>query len=114
MSKTNDPFRALADENRRALLDRLHLRDGQTLAELCEELDMSRQAVSKHLGILEGASLVTCIMDGRNKLHFLNPVPLQQIADRWLSKFQRHRAASLTALKARVEAKQNERSKKNE
>ena len=88
-------FRAIADPQRRQLLDQLHERDGQTLAELCALARMSRQAVSKHLKILEGANLITSQMVGRNKFHYLNPVPIEEIAERWLSKFKRHQAAEL-------------------
>ena len=87
----DDVFRALADASRRSLLDRLHSRNGQTLNELCEGLDMTRQAVTKHLAILEEANLVTTFKHGREKLHYLNPVPIHDIAERWIGKFERHR-----------------------
>ena len=96
-------FRALADESRRQLLDRLHKKNGQTLGELCEGLDMSRQAVSKHLGILEKANLVATKRDGREKLHFINPVPINDIAQRWIGKFERERLNALADLKANLE-----------
>jgi len=96
-------FRALADKSRRKLLDRLHVRNGQTLSELCEGLDMSRQAVTKHLLILEEANLVATRKDGREKLHFINPVPIGEIAERWIGKFEAHRVAALADLKRRVE-----------
>ncbi|MCW6507679.1 ArsR/SmtB family transcription factor [Lichenifustis flavocetrariae] len=96
-------FRALADPNRRELLDRLHHRNGQTLAALCAGLAMSRQAVTKHLGILEGAHLVTTRREGREKLHFINPVPIYAIADRWIGKFERSRLAALADLKRTLE-----------
>jgi DNA-binding transcriptional ArsR family regulator len=96
-------FRALADESRRQLLDRLHNKNGQTLGELCEGLDMSRQAVSKHLGILEEANLVATKRDGREKLHFINPVPINDIAQRWIGKFERERLNALADLKANLE-----------
>jgi len=83
-----DPFRALADECRRALLDRLFAENGQTLVQLCTGMAMSRQAVSKHLAILESANLVTVQRRGREKMHYLNPVPLAQMVRRWIGKFE--------------------------
>jgi DNA-binding transcriptional ArsR family regulator len=100
-------FKALADASRRQLLDRLHARNGQTLGELCEHLDMTRQAVTKHLVILERANLVVSVRRGREKLHYLNPVPIHDIAERWIGKYERHRLAALSDLKQRVE-KDNE------
>ena len=97
-------FRALADESRRALLDRLFERNGQTLGELCEGLRMSRQAVSKHLAILEGANLVSTRKMGRKKLHFLNPVSIHEIAERWIGKFERAHLDALSGLKQRLES----------
>ena len=96
-------FAALADATRRSLLDRLRETSGQTLFELCEGLQMSRQAVSKHLAILEAANLVAVRREGREKLHFLNPVPIQGIAERWIAKFQERQLAALSALKASLE-----------
>jgi DNA-binding transcriptional ArsR family regulator len=96
-------FRALADESRRQLLDRLHEKNGQTLGELCEGLDMSRQAVTKHLDILEAANLVATQKRGREKLHFINPVPIFDIADRWIGKFERGRLRVLSDLKKTLE-----------
>jgi DNA-binding transcriptional ArsR family regulator len=96
-------FRALADASRRRLLDRLHRKNGQTLGDLCEGLDMTRQAVAKHLAILEGANLVSWKRQGREKLHFLNPVPINEIAERWISKFERPRLSALSALKKKLE-----------
>ncbi|HJW40399.1 MAG TPA: metalloregulator ArsR/SmtB family transcription factor [Rhizomicrobium sp.] len=96
-------FRALADENRRHLLDRLHNNNGQTLGEMCEGLAMSRQAVTKHLAILEAANLVATRRQGREKLHFLNPVPIFDIADRWIGKFERRRLRVLSDLKKNLE-----------
>ena len=96
-------FKALADFSRRQLLDRLHDRSGQTLSELCEGLDMSRQAVTKHLTLLEEANLVATQRQGREKLHFLNPAPIQEIADRWMGKFDRRRLAALADLKRALE-----------
>jgi len=84
-------FRALGDKSRRQLLDRLHAENGQTLGELCEGLAMTRQAVTKHLSILEEANLVATKRQGREKLHFINPVPINEIAERWIGKFERHR-----------------------
>ncbi len=101
-------FRALADKSRRHLLDRLQARGGQTLGELCEGLAMSRQAVTKHLAILEGANLVAIRRQGREKLHFLNPVPIQEIADRWIHKFERERLGALADLKRDLEGDDNE------
>jgi DNA-binding transcriptional ArsR family regulator len=98
-------FRALADKSRRALLDRLHKRGGQTLQELCVGMKMSRQAVTKHLGILEGANLVATRREGREKLHFINPVPINAIAERWMEKFERPRLAALAELKRNLERK---------
>jgi DNA-binding transcriptional ArsR family regulator len=96
-------FRALADATRRELLDRLNRCDGQTLTELCEHLDMSRQAVAQHLGVLEAANLVATMRRGREKLHFLNAVPLQEIYDRWIRKFERSRLKAMSDLKRRLE-----------
>ena len=96
-------FKALADPTRRRLLDRLNARDGQTLSELSGHLDMTRQAVSQHLDVLEAANLVATVRRGREKLHFLNPVPLQQIYDRWIRKFERSRLKAIADLKTRLE-----------
>jgi DNA-binding transcriptional ArsR family regulator len=99
-------FKALADASRRDLLDRLHVDNGQTLGQLCEGLpDMTRQAVSKHLAILEEANLVATIKRGREKLHYLNPVPIHDIAERWIGKYERHRLSALAELKRGLEAK---------
>jgi len=96
-------FRALADASRRRLLDRLHRRSGQTLGELCEGHDMTRQAVAKHLAILADANLVSSRRQGREKLHFINPVPINRIAERWVRKFERRRLSALAALKGKLE-----------
>ncbi len=96
-------FRALADLSRRKLLDRLHRKNGQTLGDLCEGLDMTRQAVAKHLAILEAANLVSVKRQGREKQHFINPVPINEIAERWIRKFERRRLAALSALKNKLE-----------
>jgi DNA-binding transcriptional ArsR family regulator len=96
-------FKALADSDRRELLDRLHDRNGQTLGELCEGLDMSRQGVAKHLEILEGANLIVTEKRGREKLHYLNPVPINEIFERWVRKFERGRLRALSDLKKQLE-----------
>ncbi|MGA7676674.1 MAG: metalloregulator ArsR/SmtB family transcription factor [Rhizomicrobium sp.] len=98
-------FKALADPTRRQLLDRLFARNGQTLGELCEEMEMSRQAVTKHLALLEAANLVATQKRGREKLHYLNPVPINEIADRWIGKYERHRVRALADLKKNLEGK---------
>jgi DNA-binding transcriptional ArsR family regulator len=98
-------FRALADASRRELLDRLYERNGQTLGELCEGLAMSRQAVTKHLAILEEANLVATLWRGREKLHYLNPVPIHEIAERWIRKYERGRLRALAELKKNLEGK---------
>jgi DNA-binding transcriptional ArsR family regulator len=96
-------FKALADPTRRTLLDCLNARDGQTLGRLAEHFEMSRQAVAQHLGILEAANLVATVRRGREKLHFLNAVPLQEIYDRWIAKFERSRLRAMRDLKRRLE-----------
>ena len=96
-------FKALADPGRRKLLDRLHAENGQTLGELCGHLDMSRQAVTKHLKLLEEANLVATVWRGREKLHYLNPVPILEIADRWIGKYERGRLRALADLKKNLE-----------
>jgi len=101
-------FKALADASRRQLLDLLRSENGQTLNELCARLAqagcvMTRQAVSKHLAILEEASLVAAVRRGREKLHYLNPVPIQEIAERWIGKFERSRLQALSDLKKTLE-----------
>jgi DNA-binding transcriptional ArsR family regulator len=102
--KDDAVFRALADKSRRELLDRLHAENGQTLGELCEGLAMTRQAVTKHLGILEEANLVATKRQGREKLHFINPVPINEIAERWIGKFERHRLQALSDMKKALES----------
>ena len=99
----DEVFKALADASRRSLLDRLHARNGQTLNELCDGLDMTRQAVTKHLAILEEADLVTTFKHGREKLHYLSPVPIHQIGERWIRKFERGKLAALSELKRQLE-----------
>ena len=101
-------FRALADGNRRQLLDRLHRRNAQTLGELCKGIEMTRQAVTKHLGILEQANLVASRRQGREKLHFINPVPINDIAERWIGKFERPRLAALAELKRTLEGENHD------
>jgi uncharacterized protein YndB with AHSA1/START domain/DNA-binding transcriptional ArsR family regulator len=100
----DDPvFKALADPTRRALLDRLRERNGQTLGELCGPLAMARQSATQHLGVLEAANLITTVRRGREKLHYLNPVPLWDIAERWIEKFERPRLRALSAIKHQAE-----------
>jgi DNA-binding transcriptional ArsR family regulator len=96
-------FKALADPGRRLLLDRLFEDNGQTLGQLCERMEMTRQAVTKHLKLLEDAALVVTIWRGREKLHYLNPVPIHEIAERWISKFERGRLRVLSDLKKKLE-----------
>jgi DNA-binding transcriptional ArsR family regulator len=104
MSDADDRlFKALADPGRRKLLDRLHAHDGQTLSELCDHLDMTRQGVTQHLALLETANLIAVKWRGREKLHFLNPVPLHEIYERWIAKFERPRLKALSELKHRLE-----------
>jgi DNA-binding transcriptional ArsR family regulator len=100
-------FKALADPGRRLLLDRLHADNGQTLGQLCERMDMSRQAVTKHLKVLEEALLVVPIWRGREKLHYLNPVPIYAISERWIGKFERGRLRVLAELKKTLEGETN-------
>lgn len=97
-------FKALADPSRRDLLDRLRAGNGQTLGQLCERVDMTRQAVSKHLGLLEEANLVATVKRGREKLHYLNPVPIHEIAERWIGKFERGRLQALNDMKQALES----------
>jgi DNA-binding transcriptional ArsR family regulator len=96
-------FKALADPSRRKLLDLLHAHDGRTLNDLCEHLDMTRQGVTQHLELLQAANLVAPVRRGREKLHFLNPVPLQEIYERWIAKFEKPRLKALSHLKQRLE-----------
>ena len=106
----DDVFRALADASRRELLDRLYAHNGQTLNGLCARLtesgtSMTRQAVSKHLVLLEGANLVATVRRGREKLHYLNPVPIHEIAERWIGKFERSRLQALSDMKQALETR---------
>lgn len=96
-------FKALADGSRRLLLDRLHKKNGQSLGELCDGIAMSRQAVTKHLALLEEANLVAVQWAGREKRHFINPVPINEIAERWIGKFEQPRLRALSALKTALE-----------
>ncbi len=98
-------FRALADPSRRLLLDRLHARAGQTLSSLAKDLEgrMTRQAVAKHLAVLEAANRVATVWHGREKLHYLNPVPIHELYERWIGKFERQRLGSLYNLKKKLE-----------
>ena len=100
----DEVFKALADKSRRMLLDHLHARNGQTLSELCDGLDMTRQAVTKHLGILEDANLIATVKRGREKLHYLNPVPIHEIGVRWIGKFETQRLDVLAELKRNLES----------
>ena len=101
-------FKALADESRRKLLDVLHKSSGQTLGELCAHLDMTRQAVTKHLLLLEAANLVAVVWSGREKLHYLNPVSIHEISERWIGKYERHHLQALSDLKKGLENKNKE------
>jgi len=102
--RDTDPlFKALADPSRRKLLDVLHAHDGQTLNQLCEHLEMTRQGVTQHLNVLEEANLLATAWRGREKLHFLNPVPLQEIYERWIAKFEKPRLKAIAELKKRLE-----------
>ncbi len=103
LSDDDAVFRALADASRRELLDRLHAESGQTLGELCRGLEMTRQAVTKHLAILDEANLISSKRQGREKLHFINPVPIHEIAERWIRKFEQPRLDALSELKQRLE-----------
>src|SRR4051812_45237128 len=96
-------FKALADPSRRQLLDRLFAQEGQTLGALADGLAMSRQAVSQHLALLEAANLIATVRQGREKLHYLNPVPIHEVHARWIAKFERPRLDALAALKQRLE-----------
>ena len=100
----DEVFRALADPSRRGLLDDLNRRNGQTLTELCSGLDMARQSVSKHLAVLEAANLVTTVRKGREKLHYLNPAPINDIAERWIDRYDRDRVHALADLQRALES----------
>src|SRR6185369_726180 len=107
----DEVFKALADPSRRKLLDELFKSNGQTLGALCEHLDMTRQAVTKHLVILEEANLVSTVWRGREKLHYLNPMPLHEIYERWIGKYERHRLQALSDLKKGLEQKKIKKTK---
>ena len=100
-------FKALADPGRRRLLDQLHIENGQTLGALCEHMDMTRQAVTQHLQLLEAANLVAVVWHGREKLHYINTVPLHEISERWIGKFERNRLGALRNLKKKLEGNDN-------
>lgn len=109
---TDSVFRALADPTRRKLLDRLHRKNAQTLLELCEGLNMTRPAVAKHLEILKRANLVSWRREGRERLHFINPIPINEIAERWINKFECPRLTALSNLKKRLEGGQDDQGRK--
>jgi DNA-binding transcriptional ArsR family regulator len=104
-------FKALADPSRRKLLDELRKENGQTLSELCEHLEMTRQAVTKHLVLLEKANLIAVVWRGREKLHYLNPMPLHEIYERWIGKYERHRLQALSDLKKGLEQNRTRKTK---
>jgi DNA-binding transcriptional ArsR family regulator len=106
MNQPDVLFKALADPSRRKLLDLLYANDGRTLSELCEHLDMTRQSVTQHLDVLEAANLVATRWRGREKLHFINVVPLQDIYERWIRKFEKPRLKALHDLKRRLETEE--------
>ena len=103
MTEIDEVFKALADPSRRLLLDSLNARNGQSLRDLCAELSMARQSVSKHLAVLEAANLVTTVWRGREKLHYLNAEPINAIADRWINQYDRARVQTLADLKIALE-----------
>ncbi len=105
MKEIDKVFKALADPTRRELLDRLHARNGQTLSELCRELGMARQSVTQHLGLLEDANLISVQRQGREKLHYFNPVPIHDIYERWIRKFEHEHLGALHKLKSKLERK---------
>jgi DNA-binding transcriptional ArsR family regulator len=110
----DEVFKALADASRRQLLDELFSNNGQTLTELCGHLDMTRQAVTKHLAVLEAANLVVTVWRGREKLHYLNPVPISEIQERWIGKFEHQRLQALGDLKKNLKANEKKEKQKNE
>jgi DNA-binding transcriptional ArsR family regulator len=105
MKAIDKVFKALADPSRRALLDRLHAKNGQTLSELCQGLDMARQSVTQHLDLLEDANLISVQRHGREKLHYFNPVPIHEIYTRWIRKFEHERLDALQNFKTKLERK---------
>lgn len=108
MDNENLIFKALADPTRRKLLDRLFEKNGQSLSELCQDIGMARQSISQHIDILIEANFLSIKWEGRNKLHFLNPVPIHQIYERWIKVEQRYHLSALEALKSRIEGNENE------
>ena len=108
VTDTDKVFKALADSNRRKFLDLLCVKNGQTLGALCEHLDMKRQSASQHLDILVDANLVTTIWRGREKLHFINPVPIHEVYERWVRKFERQRLSLLHHLKQQLEGENHD------
>ena len=104
----NDVFKALADPTRRLLLDRLFEDNGQTLGELTDGLDMRRQSVTKHLSILESAGLISCLWHGREKRHYLNPLPIAEIGQRWIDKFSHEKTRAILDLKKALEEKEHD------
>jgi DNA-binding transcriptional ArsR family regulator len=105
MKAIDKVFKALADPSRRELIDRLHAKNGQTLSELCQGLDMARQSVTQHLGLLEDANLISVERQGREKLHYFNPVPIHGIYERWIRKFEQPRLGALHSFKTKLERK---------
>ncbi|MGA7416105.1 MAG: helix-turn-helix domain-containing protein [Bryobacteraceae bacterium] len=105
MKEIDKVFKTLADPSRRELIDRLHAKNGQTLSELCKGLDMARQSVTQHLGLLEDANLISVRRQGREKLHYFNPVPIHEIYERWIRKFEQDRLGALHNLKTKLERK---------
>jgi DNA-binding transcriptional ArsR family regulator len=105
MKAIDKVFKALADPSRRELLDRLYAKNGQTLGELCKGLDMARQSVTQHLGLLEDANLIAVERQGREKLHYFNPVPIHEIYQRWIRKFEQQRLDALHNFKTKLERK---------
>lgn len=108
VDRADKVFKALADPSRRQLIDRLHARNGQTLTELCKGLDMTRQSVTQHLGLLEEANLVAVKWQGREKLHYFNPVPIHEIYQRWIRKFEQGRLGAMHRLKTMLEGTDHE------
>jgi DNA-binding transcriptional ArsR family regulator len=105
MADVDGVFKALADPSRRELLDRLYERNGQTLSELCKGLDMARQSISQHLDVLQAANLISVEWQGREKLHYVNPVPIHQIYERWIRKYEQQRLVALHDFKTKLERK---------
>jgi len=105
MKDVDAVFKALADPNRRELLDRLFAKNGQTLSELCKGIDMARQSVSQHLDVLEAANLISVQRHGREKLHYVNPVPIHAIYERWIRKYEQQRLTALHNFKTKLERK---------